>query len=665
MVIGKPHALALRELLKEYRSDSYTPSRDIDNEVMAELEVAGLVRQKTPLKWTLTYSGLSIAELLEDLYNQGPKPYSEDENEVKGEIVIKEGRGLPEPEDWPDDFRFIGSEIMAMIDAADKAERVGPKSEKHLIERGLAIRVWDTDKKKEMVILSEAASNILKIYKNAHPRLIIDDELAEFIRKVPMGPTTSDRLPLGSHYEHMLEGMRLIAYSAPISDVYIFTALGQAIKNTLLNGGFSSGTVISEDIMWSLANHVDGVQIPQEALSRLKELAYIDNNGELLKAGEWLLEAFRVWHDGPRKDIWTIAIEKEEVEVLETIDKLNQRYAETKSESDMPTFENLRNRMIDKRIEEYKALIERYGKKIKDIPQKYRKIAEAFQQAKDLKRWYDDNFMLREELFSLESFDLIESTEEKNREIFRLTEFGRMIIEDQKDNKRSISSTAVKAITMTKKTFSSPSIEWLNEAKEAGLIGNFEATSSGQLYAKLSETINRKPHLTNFEAKILKLIPAKGITIDEVYNLKELKDYEKDKIKWAIEKLEARRIIEVLPDGNIIETPIGQKIDSAVSGVPDSFANPVNPVLMRMLISLRSAGTLYVKERKIRVLPKNIKKAQKISNLSEEAFYEALKIARTAGFVGSNSITTSGVELLEAFDMMKATVDDGLFSFTE
>ena len=240
-----------------------------------------------------------------------------------------------------------------------------------------------------------------------------------------------------------------------------------------------------------------------------------------------------------------------------------------------------------------------------------------------------------------------------------------MIIEDQKDNKRSISSTAVKAITMTKKTFSSPSIEWLNEAKEAGLIGNFEATSSGQLYAKLSETINRKPHLTNFEAKILKLIPAKGITIDEVYNLKELKDYEKDKIKWAIEKLEARRIIEVLPDGNIIETPIGQKIDSAVSGVPDSFANPVNPVLMRMLISLRSAGTLYVKERKIRVLPKNIRKAQKISNLSEEAFYEALKVARTAGFVGSNSITTSGVELLEAFDMMKATVDDGLFSFTE
>jgi len=31
------------------------------------------------------------------------------------------------------------------------------------------------------------------------------------------------------------------------------------------------------------------------------------------------------------------------------------------------------------------------------MPRKYQKIAEQFQQAKDLARWYDSNFMLRAE----------------------------------------------------------------------------------------------------------------------------------------------------------------------------------------------------------------------------------------------------------------------------
>ncbi len=666
MVIGKAHALALKRLLKEQNEDKpYTEMTKDNYPVMLELERAGLVRQQTPVRWILTYSGTAMAELLEDLYKQGPKPYAEDEEDVGGEFVIRDGRGLSAPEEWPDKWRFVGSEIIAMLDAADRAERVGEKAEKALMERGLAVRVWDRNRKKEYLMLSDAGREVLEIYRRAHPRLILDSELAEFIRKVPAGPTSSDKLPLGSHEEHLLESMRLIAYSVPMSDAYAFTALGQAVKKALAAGGFVSGTVLSEDIMWSLATHADGEEIPEAALARLQELAYVDDNGELLPAGEWVLEAFRLWYDGPRKDVWTIAVEAEEVEVLGVINTLYSNYVSTKSESELPTFDNIRRRMIDRKIKQYKKLLDKYGRRIKEIPDKYRKIAEAFADAKDLAKWYDDNFMLRETLYSLESFNLIDSLEEKNKEIFKLTPIGEQVLNEQGGSERDITSTAVKSITMTRKMFSAPAIEWLNEAQEANLVGSAEPTKSGYFYAKLAETIKRLPLLTRFETEVFHVIPAKGVTEKEVYDLLERRGEKRERIKWALEKLEARRMIEILPDGNIVETAIGEKIDEALPGVPEGIANPINPIIVRMLEALRKVGTLYVKERKVRVLPKNIKEAQKISGLSGEAFNNAITVAKLAGFVGKNSITTAGLTLLEAMDAMAVKLEDALYSYTE
>ncbi len=666
MVITKAHAIALRKLLEEQYADKpYTELKPEDEPVMLELERAGLVRQQTPVRWILTYSGVAVAELLKDLYEQGPKPYSEKDEEVGGEFVIREGRGLASPEEWPDDWRFVGSEIIAMLDAADRAERVGEKAEDALLTRGLAVRVWDRTKKKEYVMLSEAGRSLLEIYRSAHPRLIIDNELADFIRGVPMGPTSSDRLPVGSHEEHLLESMRLIAYSVPVSDVFAFTALGQAVKHAFEAGGFGTGTILSEDIMWDLARYADGEEVSESSLARLKELGYLDADGELIKAGEWVLESFRLWYDGPRKDVWTIAVEAEEVDVLLTVDELYNRWVETRSETELPTFPTLRRRMIDKKVEEYKRLLDRYGRRIKEIPEKFRKIAEAFSEAKDLARWYDDNFMLRETLYSLESFNLLESMEIENKEVFKLTGFGKEVVNEQRNRVRDITSTAVKAITMTRKMFSAPAIDWLNEAKEANLVGSVEPTNSGMLYAKLAETLIRKPLLTRFETEVFHVIPARGITEKEIFDLLTGRGERPERIKWALEKLEARRMIEILPDGNVVETPIGEKIDQALSGVPEGIANPINPLIVRVLQALRDVGTLYVKERKVRVLPRNIKEAQKKSGLSKDAFDDALTVAKLAGFVGKNSVTTAGLLLLEAVDAMAQRVEDALEGFTE
>ncbi len=668
MIIRKEHAVLLKKLLKEQNENKpYTELSEKDTPVMLELERAELVRQQTPVRWVLTYTGTEVAKILEELYRQGPVPYSENENDTSSNTIILKSVGLDEPEKWDDDFRWIGSEIIAMLDAANRAGHVGSETEDALISRGLALRIYDRDKKREQVILSEAGQGILEIYQNARPRLIIDSELAEFIRKSPMGPAQSSMLPLGSHEEHLLEAMRLIAYSIPNSDIVAFTALGQAVKHALETGGFGEGTVFSEEIMWNVAHLADGEDLSEEALAELQSLAYADSEGNILPAGEWALEAFRIWHDGPRKEVWTIAIEAEEAEVLQTIQMLSEKYEQVKNENELPTFENIRREMIDRKAKEYKKLLDKYGRKIKEIPEKFRKIAEAFSEAKDLAKWYDDNFFLREALYSLESFDMIQSAKDERtgREIFVLTETGKKILEDQKENKRDISSTAVKAITMTRKMFSAPATNWFEQAKEANLIGTAEPTKSGYLYAELSETIRRRPHVTKFELEVFHTIPARGITEEEVYAAMEKRNESRERVKWALEKLEARHLIEILPDGNIVETEAGEKFDKALAGAPEGLGNPITPVIYRVLEALKKVGTLYVKEKKVRVLPKNIKEALKLSGLSNEAFEDALKVARVAGFVGKNSVTTAGLLILEGAEKANPSAEEGLAGFVK
>ncbi len=668
MIVRKAHALLLKQLLEEEKNAGvqFTGISDEAESALVELERAGLVRHHTPIRWGLTYSGTALANVLKDLYAQGPGVYSEKEEDVGGELVVREGYGLPSPEDWPDDWRWIGTEVIAMLDAAWRAERVGPKSEAALLKRGLAVRVWDRTKKKEYVTLSEAGRTVLEIYRQAHPQLIIDGKLAEFIRRAPVGPAKSARLPLGSHEEHLLEAMRLIAYSVPVSEVVAFTALGQAVKRALQTGGFGNGTVLSGDILWLLARHADGEEIEQSALDHLRALGYVDADGELLPAGEWALEAFRLWRDGPRSDVWTLAIDAEEVEVLQVIDALWQRYEESKNEDDLPTFKRLRREMIDRKVTEYRKLMERYGRRIKEMPDRYQKIAQQFSEARDLARWYDDNFALRETLYSLESFDLISSGEDdRGQEVFRLTGVGKEVLSDQADRRRDVSSTAVKAITMTRKAFSAPAMDWWQQARDAGLIGEAEPTRSGWMYAKLAETLHRRPLLTRFEAEVFHVIPAKGVTEEEIYSILESRGRERERIRWALEKLEARHLIEILPDGNVVETSTGEMLDRALEAVPEGFGNAVNPLLVRVIDALVEVGTLYVKERKVRVLPRNVREAWKRSGLSKEAFDDALKAGRAAGFIGKNSVTTAGLLVLEAAGTMNPAGEEVLRGFAQ
>ncbi|BAL81530.1 DUF505 domain-containing protein [Caldisericum exile] len=652
MVIKKEHAVILEKILLNENKDLFaTYMSQLNSDTVRELDIMGLVRFETPIKLVLTYTGKALANVLRELYSLGPKSNYVEESYGSSSLFIIEKRGISKPEEWDPDFRFIGSEIIALLDAANKAGRVGPLGIEPLMERGLAVKVRDAETKKESYILSEQGKAILDIY-TVSPKLIIDSDLANVIRGLPIGPARSSEIKLSVHNSHLLESMRLIAYSVLNGEIFAFTALGQAVKKTLMLGGFGEETVLSEDILRAIADWYDEKKITDIALETLQSLGYVGTDGNLLPAGEWALEVYRLLKDGPRKEVWSFDIEEGEMMALRAIKSLWEK-AKT-NPKDRPTLENLKKEMIGRRIKQYKELIERYGRKLNEMPKKYQQIAKAFEDAKDLSAWYEGYFDLRADLHSMESFDLIKSTvDEEGEEVFVITKWGESVLER---NVESVSSDSVKAITITRKTFSSPNIEWVKKAEEEGLIGAKEPTKNGYFFANLAEHIERLPLLTKFERTVFSLIPEKGAIVDEV--IEKLKDqFDEGRIRFALAKLEARHLIEILPDGNVIETEVGKLMDKALSGVPTGLGFPVNPLLIRVLRALREVGTLYVKERKVRILPKNIKEALKASGLSKEAFQNALELARAAGYIGETSINEQGLLLLEAVDKMSSKAD--------
>ncbi len=631
MIITKAHAIALaRMLANDEAGKPGTDIEDVDRETYLELEVQGLARADGPIKRIPTTLGLALAQVIRDL--------------------IRAGR-LEPADKWPDGWRFIGSEIITLLRAARRAGRVGPLGEKALKERGLAEDWRDPEKKVEKVVLTEAGRRILDIWEALDPEIAITADLANHIRKTMEGPAESARLSTGSHEEHMLEGMRLICYSAPNSDIYAFTPLGRAVKKALEMGGFATeGYALSEDILKLLAACADGEELTPEAYVQLEALGYIRDIDELLPAGEWALEAWRLWRLHEEDEVFTFAIEHEEADVLKAIAAITEKQKDNPEYR--PTFENIRSEMIDRKVAQYKALIERYGRRLKEMPEKFRQIAEKFAEAKDLAKWYDDNFELREALLALESVRLVHTGEdEAGRTVYEITEAGRRVCRDMERNHRDVSSTAVKTVTIAAHTHDAPARQWWDVARQEQIVGSMEATESGRLYAELAYSTERLPLLTRHEMEVFHRIPERGMTVDEVYEA--LKDkLPEERIRWALEKLEMRHLIDILPDGNVVETEAGEIMDRALSGVPEGFGNPVNPVVYRLLKALREVGSLYVKEKKVRILPRNIAEAMKRSGLSKEAFENALEQARAAGLVGRNSINEAGLLVLEAVEKM-------------
>ncbi len=619
MVIKKEEAKHLLALLQN-RSRGVDVSK-LNDEGVEKLEAAGLIYSPTPSKLSLTYGGEMVARALESAINK---------EKVKNIT------------DWDDRFRWVGSEILAMLKNAQKSSNVSEMTSEPLKERGFVEKFHDKERKVDVWRLSQEGEEVLKAFYIVEPDIVVDNESAHLILTSPLGPTEASHMPFDETQKELLEAMRIVAYSIPKGDMATFTGIGRGVRKVLENGAIANeGAVIDTLIMDLVADVFDGNKITDEAKVQLEMMGYINEDLTLLPAGEALMELRALLKNPHDERLFSFALTQEMVETLLLINEL-----------DAAESEEIRKHMVDKKIEQFKKMVQKYGRRLNEMPLKKRELLKSFMEAKEHAKWFEKKFDINEYLHSLEAFDLIESTvDEKGKDIYRLTNEGQKVAKEQSDEVREISSEAVKSIKLHRRAFDVPNREWIEKGRKEKLLGEYGPGSRGEFYASLSDEIERKPFMTKYEMELFKRIPSRGETVRKL--LSEIEDeYEQHMLLAALDMLEARGFIEILADGHIVETDAGELMDRALSGAPNSLATPVTPEIYRVVKAVAKVGTLYEKEKKIRIMPKQHKEVIKESALSPEKFKKVWKVAKEAKFLGQNGVNEAGIELLKAVEKM-------------
>lgn len=574
MVIKKEHAALLLRLSEKWKEgigldkivDKLT---DSELEYLEHLYLAGIIDEDEGT-YNLTYSGELLLDVLENL--------------------IKEGK-LKEVDKWDESFRWIGSEVIAMIEVGliSKGE-IDDNIKKALAERGF---VSDDG------ILSPYASSIWEAYNEADVKLRITAKVGDYIKKIPPGPGFVKHLPKGTDELLTLESMRLIAFSVPTSDVYSLTGLGQQIRAALLNGTPFGNIYVNEEMLEVILElNNENISSEEGLLEKMQALGYIDSSNRLLPAGKHLLSAARIYYDGPITTNPSVHFTKEELFVLSKIEEL--------SKNGVVTLKTLKE-VVKKEFSDYDVY---------------------------------------EGIYTLESYRLIKPVMSDRGELgYVLTPRGEDTIKTVDNNTVEIDALGVKAITVTRMEYSAPDVKWLKIAEKEGLVGNGYPSKKGRFMAELASRTVKYPYVTGDMREILELVPyEKGITLNK---LVKLSGKEERVVLYLLERLDAEGIVDALPDNVYTLTEIGRFVKRAVRAVPQGTKHVITPDLARILLALweLSDGSSRIK------VSENLKKVEKMLELPREVIEKEILTGKRNRFLNDRVVLEPGKVLLDALSL--------------
>lgn len=611
-----------------------------ENDVYRELELQGLARPIVGQAYTLTYAGREALRLTRE---------------------AQSAELLPPTEQLRRDWRYLGAEVLAALAAAGRAGgRVGPLAVELLQERGLAEMYKDPDRKIRYPRLTKFGTDWLDFAQKYRPRLEVTGALANSVHD--MLPVYADPHQVRVPPEHraQLEAMRLLVWSIPTSEVFTFTALGRAVYEALTKGGFPIEDVVLDDaILTLLATVADkgAGEIPQERLADVQMLGYVDAEGALTPAGRAALRTLRLRDKPSARPPATFTMTRHEAELLDVVHELSVPHFDPTHLSEKPpkptTKEVLHRALVDSLEKRYEAFVGKYGRKIHEVPARKRQQEEMLAEMRDRDRVFGEPDDLDELLMHLESFELLRREAEGQATVFRLTPNGQRVVQEQGKSPRAITGKGVKAVTITTMAghYYAPVASWIEQAREEELIGPGGISEAGNFYAWLAETAKRWPALSRFEVRTLLNLPQdESQSADQSAGRQgRAPTDDEESLEHALDRLEARGLIERMSDGQIVRTDAGQILMRAVAGATE-LAHPITPAIVRLLLAIRQVGqSLYVKEPKVRIQPRQWVEVERLTELGPDEFRQTVRLAKIGDYIGEANLREAGEDVLEAF----------------
>ncbi len=472
---------------------------------------------------------------------------------------------------------WIDSRIMTLLRLLEENNIKVPESWRSIIE--------DRFKAVSGGNVREHAHRLCKLLSESSSRLLIFQDTAEKVIELP-----DYIIPAGKVDEDVakvLEAQNLVVKSLPKGKYLIFTPLGRLVKKVLERINIGISKIVLSDYILNCIEAVSNGAAKLENYQFLADLGYVDADGYLTPAGRLALKLREF--SGRSTSNKIVAVSEPELSVISCVKDLWNR-ATTNPEL-APT----------------------------------RQLVESELKPRWRYKFYSIGLAIEEVL----AHGLVREVEYERKLVLELSETCLRLYQH---GFHKISADACRALVYAEH-FLSPYEEWIDDARETGLIGTYGLTSLGSTVLKVRELVKYEPFLTEIEVGVLKRIPeTEAVQKDNVVHSEEE--------HIALQKLEEKGLVKVLPFNVIILTPAGQLMKSALIGISSGIAAPVTPGLVKLLRALNNKDNA------------DLNRIVRETGLDIEDIKKYMTIARAAKFLGKTGLTELGKQLLAAIDKL-------------